>query len=140
MFQLRLLIRHAVPSLSSPSYCHPSHPLLSEVSPCLPSSSGIHRHVFECVESSCKQQAHSSFAEQHGCLPPPRIQNQRPWGLDRIEQIFRADKEWRLMELFLFHFRQTGNTVEQDFLGTPAFATIEPANLEALLSTKFKGN
>lgn len=44
------------------------------------------------------------------------------------------------MELFLFHFRQTGNTVEQVFLGTPAFDTIEPANLEALLSTKFKGN
>ena len=43
------------------------------------------------------------------------------------------------MEVFLFHFRQTGNTVEQVFLGTPAFATIEPANLEALLSTKFKG-
>lgn len=44
------------------------------------------------------------------------------------------------MELFLFHFRQTGSTVQQVFLGTPAFATIEPANLETLLSTKFKGN
>jgi hypothetical protein len=43
------------------------------------------------------------------------------------------------MELFLFHFRQTGNTLEQVFLGTKAFGTIEPANLEALLSTNFKG-
>jgi hypothetical protein len=43
------------------------------------------------------------------------------------------------MELFLFHFRQTGTTVEQVFIGTTAFDTIEPANLEALLSTKFKG-
>lgn len=43
------------------------------------------------------------------------------------------------MELFLFHFRQTGNTVEQVFIGTTAFNTIEPANLEALLSTNFKG-
>lgn len=42
------------------------------------------------------------------------------------------------MELFLFHFRQTGNTVEQCFIGTPAFDTIDPANLEALLSTKAK--
>ena len=42
------------------------------------------------------------------------------------------------MELFLFHFRQTGNTVEQCFIGTTAFDTIDPANLEALLSTKFK--
>ncbi|KIW02606.1 hypothetical protein, variant [Verruconis gallopava] len=42
------------------------------------------------------------------------------------------------MELFLFHFRQTGNTLEQVFLGTKAFGTIDPANLEAILSTNFK--
>jgi hypothetical protein len=59
--------------------------------------------------------------------------------VDRLEQIFRADNESRLMELFLFHFRQTGSTLEQVFLGTKAFGTIEPANLEALLSTNFKG-
>jgi len=43
------------------------------------------------------------------------------------------------MELFLFHFRQTGNTLEQKFLGTKAYGTMEPANLEAILSTNFKG-
>jgi len=58
--------------------------------------------------------------------------------VDRLEQIFRGDRESRLMELFLFHFRQTGNTVEQCFLSTPAFDTIDPANLEALLSTNCK--
>lgn len=42
------------------------------------------------------------------------------------------------MELFLFHFRQTGNTLEQVFLGTQAFGTVDPANLEAILSTNFK--
>jgi hypothetical protein len=43
------------------------------------------------------------------------------------------------MELFLFHFRQTGNTLKQVFLLTPAYGTIDPANLEAILSTNFKG-
>ncbi len=43
------------------------------------------------------------------------------------------------MELFLFHFRQTGSTLEQVFLGTSAFGTIEPANVEAILSTNFTG-
>ena len=43
------------------------------------------------------------------------------------------------MELFLFHFRLWGTTLEQVFLGTRAFGTIEPANLEAILSTNFKG-
>lgn len=55
------------------------------------------------------------------------------------KQIFRANTESRLMELFLFHFRQTGSTLEQVFLGTRAFGTIDPANLEAILSTNFKG-
>jgi len=43
------------------------------------------------------------------------------------------------MELFLFHFRQTGYTLQQIFLGTPAFGTVDPANLEAILSTNFSG-
>lgn len=43
------------------------------------------------------------------------------------------------MELFLFHFRQTGYTLEQKFSGTSAFGTADPANLEAILSTNFTG-
>ncbi|KAF7868848.1 uncharacterized protein EAF02_009584 [Botrytis sinoallii] len=72
-----------------------------------------------------------------GCLSPPLLENQRPLGIDRLEQIFRADNESRLMELFLFHFRQTGYTLKQIFLLTPAYGTVDPANLEAIMSTKF---
>lgn len=43
------------------------------------------------------------------------------------------------MELFLFHFRQTGSTLEQKFLGNKAYGTIEPANLEAIFSTSCNG-
>ncbi|PSN61242.1 cytochrome P450 alkane hydroxylase [Corynespora cassiicola Philippines] len=77
------------------------------------------------------------MGRSYGCLPAPRLPNHRPFGVDRLEQIFRADAESRLMELFLFHFRQTGNTLEQKFLGTKAYGTIEPANLEAIFSTRF---
>lgn len=85
------------------------------------------------------RQEDKALAELHGCIAPPRLPNQRPLGVDRLEQIFRANAESRLMELFLFHFRQTGNTLEQVFLGTKAFGTIDPANIEAILSTNFKG-
>lgn len=67
------------------------------------------------------------------------LENQRPLGVDRLEQIFRANTESRLMELFLFHFRQTGYTLQQIFLRTSAFGTVDPANLEAMLSTNFNG-
>lgn len=73
----------------------------------------------------------------HGCKSPPRLINRWPLGLDRLEQIFRANDESRLMELFLFHLRLWGTTLEQRFLGSRAFGTIEPANLEAILSTNF---
>jgi hypothetical protein len=43
------------------------------------------------------------------------------------------------MDLFLFHFTDVGNTLEQKFLGTRAFGTIDPQNLEAMLSTNFTG-
>ncbi|PLB46480.1 cytochrome P450 alkane hydroxylase [Aspergillus steynii IBT 23096] len=83
------------------------------------------------------RQEYDAIARQHGCLPPPMLQNQRPLGVDRLEQIFRASNESRLMELFLFHFRQTGYTLQQVFLLTPAFGTVDPANLRAMLSSKF---
>lgn len=43
------------------------------------------------------------------------------------------------MELFLFHFQDVGTTLEQKFLGTAAYGTIEPRNLEAMLSSSFTG-
>lgn len=43
------------------------------------------------------------------------------------------------MELFLFHFRQTGYTLEQVFLGTSAFGTVDPANIEAILLSNSRG-
>jgi hypothetical protein len=49
-----------------------------------------------------------------------QLQGCLTWVLDRLEQIFRVDAESRPMELFLFHFRQTGNTPEQKFIGTKA--------------------
>ena len=100
-------------------------------------SSPAFRHLWNYILTRLK--ADKALAKHYGCLPPPRLQNQRPFGVDRLEQIFRADTESRLMELFLFHFRQTGNTLEQVFLGTQAFGTVDPANLEAIMSTNFKG-
>lgn len=76
---------------------------------------------------------------RHGCRPPPTLHIHWPFGLDRLKQMVQADAELRLMELFLFHFRQIGSTLEQKFLGTKVFGTMEPANLEAILSTQFKG-
>jgi hypothetical protein len=56
------------------------------------------------------------FGRQHGCLPPPRLINEKPLGIDRLHQIWEANSDSRLMELFLWHFRRWGNTLDQVFL------------------------
>jgi hypothetical protein len=86
------------------------------------------------------RKADKAYGDQLGCRPAPRLLNEWPLGIDRLKQIWEADAESRLMELFLMHFRRWGNTLEQVFLGTHAFGTIEPVNLETILSTKFKGD
>lgn len=77
--------------------------------------------------------------DKYGCRLAPQLPNKRPFGVDRLEQIFRAEAEFRLMELYLSYFRQVGTSLELKFLGAAACWTIEPANLEAMLSTNFKG-
>ncbi|KAI1082173.1 cytochrome P450 alkane hydroxylase [Whalleya microplaca] len=84
-----------------------------------------------------KHAEHEVLTKTYSCAEPPSVKNMRPFGIDRIEQIFRANSESRLMEEFLFHFRQTGYTIRQVLLGVTAYDTAEPANLEAILSSKF---
>lgn len=86
-----------------------------------------------------RSQIDKEIGRRYGCCPPPRLRNAWPWGIDRLVQIFQADASHRLMELFLFHFQDVGSTLEQKFLGTSAFGTIEPRNLEAMLSSNFAG-
>ncbi|OAP57333.1 hypothetical protein AYL99_08071 [Fonsecaea erecta] len=95
-------------------------------------------YVYHAINIFRQRRYDMQMGVARGCQAPPRLLNQRPLGLDRLEQIFRADSESRLMELFLFHFRLWGTTLEQVFLGSQAFGTIEPANLEAILSTQFE--
>lgn len=98
---------------------------------------GRHRTVFAQWANISKTD--KTFGEQHGCQPPNRLLNEFPLGLDRLHQIFSADANNRLMALFLYHFRLWGDTLEQVFLGTRALGTIDPQNLEAILSTQFNG-
>ncbi len=49
--------------------------------------------------------ADREFGLRHGCLPPARLKNELPLGVDRLSQIFRADADNKLMTLFLWHFR-----------------------------------
>jgi hypothetical protein len=63
----------------------------------------------------------------------------RPLGLDLLEKIIRADSEGKLMETFLNFHRSYGWTFQNTLLGATSWGTVEPENLEAILSSNFKG-
>lgn len=45
----------------------------------------------------------------------------------------------KTLQLFLELIEESGTTFEQNVLGSRGFATIDPENIEAILSTNFAG-
>lgn len=62
-----------------------------------------------------------------------------PLALDIVKRGFKAGREKRLLSLFTEYFDQLGSTVELSILGGIGFATMDPENVEAVLSTHFDG-
>src|SRR5579862_7273483 len=71
---------------------------------------GNSEKVLTKAQRNRPSQSDKAFGERHGCLPTAMLINGWPLGIDRLKQIWEADRESRLMELFLMHFRMWGNT------------------------------
>jgi hypothetical protein len=85
-------------------------------------------------------QIDNAFAAAHGCKPPAKLETGRwPLGLELVVKAFRVAGEQRLLRLMSQIVKETGTTFEQNLLGARGIDTIEPANIEALLSTQFTG-
>ncbi|KAI1398661.1 cytochrome P450 monooxygenase [Hypoxylon fuscum] len=61
-----------------------------------------------------------------------------PLGLDLLMLTLKASDEFRLMEFFLENFRKFGNTFQQVIGPNTSILTIEPANVETILSSNAK--
>ncbi|PQE30020.1 cytochrome P450 alkane hydroxylase protein [Rutstroemia sp. NJR-2017a WRK4] len=82
--------------------------------------------------------ADQEFGKSHGCLPPPRVPARKFLGRDRLTKIFEAASESRLMEYFWSVLKENGMTVDHVTLAKHSFSTIEPENIQCLLSGKFE--
>lgn len=71
--------------------------------------------------------------------PTQRLQNSWPLGINHLIQIWAADADRRLIDLFTFHLKDIGSTVEQRLLGIRTFSTTKPKNLEAIILSQVKG-
>ena len=62
-----------------------------------------------------------------------------PYSLDLVKQTWDANADQRLLAFYQQFFDQLGPNLEQTLLGGIGYVTIDPKNIEALLSTKFQG-
>ena len=85
-------------------------------------------------------QADVNFGELNGCKPPAFVLSYKwPLALDIVKRGFKAGRQKKLLSLFTEYFDQLGPTVELTILGGTGFATMDPENVEAVLSTRFDG-
>ena len=89
---------------------------------------------------NAKTKSDNAFAVAHRCRSVPKLDTGRwPLGLGLIITAFRVANEQRLLRFMNEIVEKTGNTFEQNLLGARGIDTVEPANIEALLSTQFTG-
>ena len=85
------------------------------------------------------KQAEVLFEKTHGCGAPHRVQSKWPLGLDLVFEAFRVIGEKQILQWFVGWLDRTGPTFELNALGSKVVYTVEPDNIEAILSTKFIG-
>lgn len=82
------------------------------------------------------------MGHRYGCELPPELTKKWPLGLDRIKELWTSNAEGRLLAFLcsIAEEYEPGNSITQYFLlGPRAFHVLLPENVEAILSTNFKG-
>lgn len=79
------------------------------------------------------------FAAQKGCQPLKAWSAKWPLGLDFLIKVIRYGKAQQILKFFLDVIDESGTTFEQSLLGARGIDTVDPENIEAVLSTQFEG-
>lgn len=83
--------------------------------------------------------AERQFALEHGCQPLKPWKARWPLGLDILAKAFWYDHKKQILRFFIHVFDESGITSQQLLLGGRSVNTIDPRNIEAVLSTNFAG-
>lgn len=103
--------------------------------------------AYKTVHAYWSYRTFKSFAKAHGCEEPHNISSRfGPWpfsaldGIARLRKIVRMRKTGAdlLDDVFSDMFAPGPTTKSTSFEGSVSLATIEPANLQAMLATQFK--
>jgi hypothetical protein len=89
------------------------------------------------IIANISSKAEALFEQTHNCGSRRPLLYQWPLAFDLVVDAFRNIEENRILRWFHELFEQTGPTFEQKILGCTSIDTIDPANLESILSTNF---
>ncbi|KAI0114263.1 cytochrome P450 52A11 [Hypoxylon sp. NC0597] len=84
-----------------------------------------------------RRHAEQRFALEHGCQPLRPWAAEWPLGLDMLVKVFKHSKRKQILQFFVEEVERSGITFEQNLLGGRATNTVDPRNIEAILSTNF---
>ncbi|KAL4797415.1 n-alkane-inducible cytochrome P450 [Aspergillus venezuelensis] len=82
-------------------------------------------------------QADERFAVANGCQPLRQWKSTWPLGLDLLRKAFFYERKQQILKFFLDVIAESGITFEQNLLFARGIDTIEPRNIQAVLSTQF---
>ncbi|KAH8882468.1 cytochrome P450 [Thozetella sp. PMI_491] len=74
---------------------------------------------------------------ERGCQPVKAWDAKWPFGLDMLFKALRYSREQHILQFFVDVTETSGTTFEQNLLGARGIDTIDPENIETVLSTKF---
>ncbi|KAL4929239.1 cytochrome P450 [Aspergillus undulatus] len=77
------------------------------------------------------------FAATNGCLPLKKWNSTWPLGLDLLRKAFFYERKQQILKFFLDVVAESGTTFEQNLLFARGIDTVEPRNIQAVLSTQF---
>lgn len=77
------------------------------------------------------------FCAERGCKPLKPWSSNWPLGLDLLLRVFQYARKDQILQFFLSIVEESGTTFEQNLLGARGIDTVEPQNIEAILSKQF---
>ncbi|PLB34797.1 cytochrome P450 [Aspergillus candidus] len=93
--------------------------------------------IYKFIKGQNERRIDEQFAAAHGCQPLKPWTSKWPLGLDLLFKAFEYDRRQQILRFFLDVISQSGNTFEQKLLFSRGIDTIEPRNIEAILSSQF---
>ena len=96
--------------------------------------------VYYIIASILSNRYHSRKARELGCQPAWQRPHRWPLGIDLVREVINADKNHVVPDYFLdVYNNRTGkrSTWTQSMLGSWAYVTSDPKNVQAILATQF---